>query len=169
MVDNTSSAKVFLIKAGFTVEGRSNTLFGVCIVVPLGKDRVNLEFPWAQREGRWEVWLHLSQQQICVAQKRGELLGCRNTVSKVLSTFRGNLRTLEYHWLEWWDQGCSILILQELKLLHNWVEAHLELSLEVADHIDVEVIGGMSSCVSVEHPWNIFAFLWRVKRILHSA
>lgn len=97
MVDNTSSAKVFLIKAGFTVEGRSNTLFGVCIVVPLGKDRVNLEVPWAQREGRWEVWLHLSQQQICVAQKRGELLGCRNTVSKVLSTFRGNLRTLESH------------------------------------------------------------------------
>jgi len=35
----------------------------------------------------------------------------------------------------------------------------MELSPEVADHIDVEVIGGMSSCLSVEHPGNIFCLL----------
>lgn len=79
MIGNTSSAKVLLIKARFTVEGRSNTLFGVCIIVPLGKDEVHLELPRVRREGPWEVQLHLGQQQIYAARKRGELLGCRNT------------------------------------------------------------------------------------------
>jgi len=97
MVDSTSSEKVLLIKAGFTVEGRSDTLFGVCIVVPLGKERGDLELPLAQMEGPWEVRLHLGQQQICAAQKRGKFLGCRNSVSKGLSTFRGSLRMLESH------------------------------------------------------------------------
>lgn len=100
MVDNTSSAKILLIKAGFTVEERSSTLFGLCIVVPLEKDRVNSKLPWTQRERPWELWFCGGQQHICVAQKRGDLLGCRNTGSKVLSTFRGNLRTLQSHGLE---------------------------------------------------------------------
>lgn len=47
MIDNTSSAKVLLIKTRFTVEGRNNTLFGLRIIVPLGKDELHLELPRA--------------------------------------------------------------------------------------------------------------------------
>lgn len=31
-----------------------------------------------------------------------------------------------------------------MKLLQNWVETHLELSLELANYVGMEIIGGMS-------------------------
>lgn len=52
---NSTSAKILLIKARFATEGRSDTLFGVYVFVPIGKDRVDSEFPQVQRERKDSV------------------------------------------------------------------------------------------------------------------